>query len=342
MSKVPRDPGRSVPLPVEVIRAHPTVTNPHIRMCAVITRVIREHGPLGEKVVREAYRALGHRTGQYMIATGVVPAAADLETYGRVSEQIMDACGLDGWTRVQLDPKQHRTIVPNCAKYIPQYERMGAPREFCSIPFEWDNGCLDVINPALRIQPERCTYAGDAECHYVIRDTVAATASSTPSRPAEAGAATDLTDAPAWTNPQAGLLTLISRSIEAFSNKIVPDMQDAMAALGVETGEYLVRAGVLRRGAAMQDIAAVAGAIEQVSGCSKITVRYFPDGARLTVDGNPYRPVVEAFGHAPLVSAVRQQWEDSWVRAVNPNASVRVELDELSTGQGDRRVFVEA
>jgi hypothetical protein len=144
--------------PPDVAR-HPLFTNPHIRMCAVITAVI-ERG-------------------------------ADIEAYGRVSEQIMDICGLDGWARLDTRDAEHPTAVPRCAAYREAYEAIGAPRKLCAIPFEWDDGCLDRINPALEAWPTACAFQDAGECIYTIRPRAGA---STPARTGAAAPAAGFDD----------------------------------------------------------------------------------------------------------------------------------------------------
>ncbi len=85
----------------ENVSNYPLYTNPHVRMCSVITGVIQRWDEDGHEMLRQTYRRLGRRTGRYMMASGVVPKDADIETYGRVSEQIMDINGLGG-TRAWL------------------------------------------------------------------------------------------------------------------------------------------------------------------------------------------------------------------------------------------------
>lgn len=329
---------------VSSLRRHPFVINPHIRMCAVITAVLHGWGSKGERILRNAYRDLGHKTGQYMIATGIVAKGADLETYGRVSEQIMDVCGLDGWTRLDTASTEHRTVVPNCAKYTQQYQAMNAPKHLCAIPFEWDNGCLDAINPSLRILPEMCRYVGDLECHYVIRDDQAygTTTDSSADASVSITPITRVDQAPAWTNPQAGLLAITARALEHLTPNPYGALIDAMQKLGKQTGAYLLESGLVPANAGPSDLAKTAAAIGHLSGYPNISIEQMGRGTRLKAPVNPYRPVVEAFGHAADVSAITQQWEVSWISAVNPASKVSVEKDGLVSSGGDQRLFTTA
>jgi hypothetical protein len=324
-------------LPIDLISRHPLVTNPHIRMCAVITAVLRAWGSRGEQVLREAYRELGHQTGRYMIATGVVQPGADLESYGRASEQIMDACGLGGWTRIDAGPLQHRTVVPGCAAYTEVYRSLAAPPQLCGIPFEWDNGCLDVINADLRIAPERCVYTGDAECHYVIR------ARELDRHPGAAALATDrptpLEQAQAWTNPQAGLYAILSRSIDHFGPGAVAVLGDAMASLGRLTGEYMIEHHLVEAGATVEAIARMAGALTHIAGFREISLTGATDRVTLSAAENPFLPVLRFFGNGADVSRVVQEWENGWVATVNPRARSTVERDRFAGSSTDERVF---
>jgi hypothetical protein len=301
-------------VPLALIRQHPTITNPHVRMCAAITAVMTPRWPEAEPVLREVYRDLGHHTGRYMVDTGVVASGADLETYGRVSEQIMDACGFEGWRRLTTDASEHRTAVPGCAAYVPFFHGIGAPKNLCEIPFEWDNGCLDVINPDLRIAPERCAYRGAGECHYVIRSSGAGGRAA----PAEK-VGTAIVDAPVWTNPYAGLLAILGRCLGRLSPSPADELRAAMHTLGVYTGQQLMAAGAVGADDGAGGVARVYAAIQVLSGYSAVQVRDGEHDSAVVEMTDPFAPVTRTFGQAAAVFDIATAWHRAWISTVNPS-----------------------
>src|SRR5262245_19685874 len=117
------------------VAEYPLYTNPHIRMCSVITATIRHFGRDGEQLLRTTYRRLGRRTGRYMLAVGVAAEGASVQEWGRVSEEIMEINGLGGYTRIDQGPEVHAVVVPGCARYTQAYRFLGAPAHLCAIPF---------------------------------------------------------------------------------------------------------------------------------------------------------------------------------------------------------------
>lgn len=317
-----------------LVRRHPLVTNPHIRMCAVITEVLHLFGQQGAEVLREAYTDLGHRTGAFMIAGQVVPPGANLETWGRVSEEIMDTCGLEGWTRVPTDNTQHRVKVPGCAAYVDVYRQIGAPAELCAIPFAWDNGCLDIVNPNLRINPEMCVYTGDVECHYVIRRATnhrnpAGAAGESPHQTMEAQkpGAVAVADAPAWTNPFAGLLAVCSRSLERLYPSPRGPLEKSLTALGTITGHYLRDHDLTGNSAGPHEIARLAAGIAVASGYGSVRLDTGDPRAVVLRHDDPFGPVLETFGPAQEVRELTSVWDDAWVNTVAPSLTVSTVWD---------------
>jgi hypothetical protein len=61
-----------------------------------------------------------------------------------------------------------------CGRYVTAYRWLDAPPGICDIPMNWDNGCLETVNPALAISVPACAYLGADVCVYQIgpRDQV--------------------------------------------------------------------------------------------------------------------------------------------------------------------------
>lgn len=313
-----------------VVAQRPVFTAPHIRMCAVITAVKRRWGDHGERVLRDAYRALGHMTGDAMIESGVVRRGADLETWGRVSEQIVDIRGLHGWTRVHTGRREHITIVPRCAAYCEAYTAIGAPADLCAIPFEWDNGCLDRINPGLEIWPGPCAYQGEAQCAYTIRPRTSGMRRRRPSSGPHT--AIPVGGAPPWTNPQAGLYAIVACVVTAFRERGRAAVAEALRDLGEHSGSFLIRNGLIAPGCSVRATAELAGALGELAGLAPWRVVQGEDGEASLHRANPYQPVYEHFEATPDIQALITSWDQAWLAAVNADLSVELTGD---TWRGD-------
>jgi hypothetical protein len=292
--------------PRHVPAAHPTFTNAHAQMCAVITALTGHFGDDAESLIRATYRALGHRTGQQMIDAGIVPAGADLETYGRVSEQIMDTCGLEGWTRIPSDQSEHRTLVPGCTAYLPLFRFLGAPNNVCSLPFEWDNGCLDVINNELQVWPRRCAYRGDTDCHYVIETRAdgrgTADAGTSPQqRPAA------VKDEPTWTNPTAGFLALIGASAARFGQAAIDTLSPALRSLGARAGQ-----DELDESTTAGEAAECLALRYAASGFIAAKAHAVDGEAVVDLGQNPYGPVLDQFAAHSAASELFSSYDEGW------------------------------
>jgi hypothetical protein len=305
---------------------HPTFTNAHAQMCAVITAVTDRWGSDGEALIRATYRALGHRTGRQMIDTGIVPAGADLETYGRVSEQIMDTCGLEGWTRLTTAAPEHRTVVPGCAAYLPLFEFLDAPDNICELPFEWDNGCLDTINDGLEIWPRRCAYRGEADCHYVIAARDDATTPAAAPVADEPGAVA-VRNEPTWTNPTAGFLALVGAATSRFGDAALDILRPALRALGARAGEDELDTTSTAQDAAQRLVRRYAAA-----GFVQGTART-GSGDDVVVDlgTNPYGPVLDLFGSHATASELLRSYDDGWAHTAR-DLQITVVSDSWTLG----------
>jgi hypothetical protein len=233
-------------------------------MCSVITGVIRRWQLDGERLLRTTYRQLGQHTGKYMMATGVVVPGADLETYGRVSQEIMDINGLGGYTRLDTGQPEHALRVPNCARYTEAYRFLQAPEFLCAIPFEWDNGCLDSINPELQIWPGPCVYRGDAECVYRINHRQALTQPTPTGDGVTLG--TTIANAPDWTNPQIGLYAIASAVCNRYGDEGRQIVEESLFGLGLRSGQFLIDEGVVRSGCTPAEWGEVAAQLADVTG----------------------------------------------------------------------------
>jgi len=318
------------------VSAQPLFTNPHIRMCSVITGVIQRWQEDGHQLLRHTYRRLGRRTGRHMIAAGVVPRDADIETYGRVSEQIMDLNGLGGYTRLDTGKQEHALDVPNCARYTEAYRFLGAPTYLCSIPFEWDNGCLDSINPALQIWPGPCVYRGDARCVYRLdkRDsskteqTLADIARDDPA-PSGVGSTdaggTSIANAPDWTNPQVGLYAILSAVCNRYGEEGRRVARQSLYDLGLRSGQFLLDQGVVRAGCTPAEWGEVAADLAEVSGFyDHRSVGISEDCFELHLTRYPYLEPFTFFGAPHDILDIGIAWERGCLKTINPELTVSV------------------
>lgn len=306
---------------------HPTFTNAHAQMCAAITALTDHWGDAGQELVRRAYRRLGHETGRHMVESGVVPAGADLEVYGRVSEQIMDTCGLEGWARVPTAREEHRTVVPGCAAYLPLFEFLDAPDNICSLPFEWDNGCLDVINEELEVWPRSCAYRDGSTCHYVIEHkdrTTTGTGRTT--EPPVSGVA--VRNEPTWTNPTAGLVALVGSAATELGPEALKVLEDGLRDLGRRAGE-----AELQTGSALPHLLDVLARRYAAAGFVDVRTRIDVDGNGVLTATSPYLPVIAMFDLHGAVSAVLQSYDEGWAEASQTHRLTVVRDSWLTPGE---------
>ncbi len=292
-------------------------------MCSVITGVIRRWQADGHQLLRTTYRRLGRRTGRYMIAAGVVSAGADLETYGRVSEQIMDINGLGGHTRLDTGQLEHALRVPNCARYTEAYRFLQAPDFLCTIPFEWDNGCLDSINPELQIWPGPCVYRGDADCVYRIsqRQTFA----EHPHAAAAPPLATTIANAPDWTNPQIGLYAIASAVCNTYGDDGRQVVEDSLYALGLRSGQFLIDEGVIPSGCTPAQWGEVAAQLANVTGFyDHESVAVSEDCFELRLTRYPYIEPFSVFAAPNDIIEIGAAWDRGCLQANNSRLRLTV------------------
>jgi hypothetical protein len=333
------------------IAAHPLYLNPHIRMCAVITRAIAKWGGEAESLLRSTYRRLGRKTGNFVIAAGVVRRGATVAEWGRVSEEIMDLNGLGGWSRVEVSEQRHDLEVPACKRYTEAYRALGAPRQLCSIPFEWDNGCLDAVNPELQVWPGPCAYQGAASCHYVIdrrpedqtaqtRDALAADDYSV--GPVEAPTASrdrPVEEAPDWTNPLVGLLAIVSAIDARWGEEGEAEVRTALGALGVLAGRYLLANRVVPEHCTPADWLTFADGLWEVAGFYHRRMEvHSADEASIVLDDHPYlEPLTFFKAPANLFDAI-SDWDRGCLSVVSSGVKMTWEECAWRDGTASSRV----
>jgi hypothetical protein len=304
-------------------------TNPHIRMCSVITAAVGRWNAEGEELLRRTYRRLGRKTGRYMLAVGVVERGASVEQWGQVSDQILEINGLGGYTEIDGGPDVHAVEVPACARYTEAYRFLHAPRHLCAIPFEWDNGCLDSVSPDVQVWPGPCVYRGDDRCIYAVSRRDAADADTARREVAadpdladgaeSGGASTAVVDAPDWTNPQVGLFALISALINRYGDEATATIRRALFELGVRAGEYLIENGAVERDCTPREWSGIAHELLDVTGFYRhedVTSTELVHEIRV-----PDYPYLEPFRYfeSPLnILDIAAEWDRGCLRAVNP------------------------
>ena len=149
------------------VTGSPRWTNPYIGMCALISACINTFGEEGETAMREAMLNLGRKTGQAMIDQGLVPKGASVQRWGKMLEQLLDLTGIHDHQCVESTPERYLVRVNSC-EYPEPYEHIKAPPNICEIPIQWDNGCLETVNPEIRMTIRQCIWRGDGYCLYCI------------------------------------------------------------------------------------------------------------------------------------------------------------------------------
>jgi hypothetical protein len=147
------------------ITTAPTWTNPVVGMFALMGATFQRYGPESIETMRAGLRHLGQRTGQDMLATGLISAGCSPTEWGRFTHQLMDLTGMYVYKELTSTPTLYEFVVPSSAwPYNEPVAYLGAPPEACDISADWDRGCLDAINPAIFMTQPKCSGRGDDAC----------------------------------------------------------------------------------------------------------------------------------------------------------------------------------
>ena len=110
----------------------PQWTNPYIGMCALISAAVNSFGKEGERVMIEALRNLGLKTGEYMIREGLVLKDSSVETWGKLTEQLLDLTGITNHECIESSPDRYSIKVKGCV-YPEPYAYLKAPHNICNL-----------------------------------------------------------------------------------------------------------------------------------------------------------------------------------------------------------------
>lgn len=145
----------------------PKWTNPLVGYSAVISAAVEEYGPEAMKVTSDAFVRLGNKTGEYMIEQGLVPRGCNISQWGRNELEILEMTGSFEHEVIQEDADNFVIRLPDCG-YQEPFRYMNAPREICSVPWCWDEGELQTVNPELHLDVAKCAYRGDDCCIFHV------------------------------------------------------------------------------------------------------------------------------------------------------------------------------
>ncbi len=143
----------------------PNWTNPNIGMVALICGAYHAFGPEGERVSKQALYRLGLKTGEYMVAEGLVSKDCSPTEWGRLTLDLMDMTGFYHHEEVEATSARYVFRVTQYP-YLDPYRYLDAPQGICDIPAFWDRGCLATINPRIRMSKTKCFWWGDPECRW--------------------------------------------------------------------------------------------------------------------------------------------------------------------------------
>jgi hypothetical protein len=333
------------------IAAHPLYVNPHIRMCSVITRAIATWGNEAEALLRSTYRRLGRKTGNFMMAAGVVRRGVAVPEWGRVSEEIMDLNGLDGWARLEVSDERHDLTVPGCKRYTAAYRALGAPKQLCGIPFEWDNGCLDAVNPQLQVWPGPCAYRGAEICHYVVSHRPLVEAAQTQKEMAEddysvavAGESSGdgekpVAEAPDWTNPLVGLLAIVSALSGRWPGRGELEVKAALEQLGALAGQYLLEHQVVGKGCGAEEWLTHADRLWELAGFyQRRSEAQRADSVVVVLEHQPYLEPLRFFDAPADIFDLITSWDRGCLSVVSPGLELTWEQCAWRDGTATSRV----
>ena len=146
-------------------------------------------------------------------------------------------------------------------------------------------------------------------------------------------------DAPTWTNPQAGLYTIVAQVVTTFREPGRVAVEGALRGLGEHSGAFLMREGLIAPRSSAREAAELAGALGEIAGLAPWRVVTGPAGEATLHRANAYRPVYEHFEAPPDIQALIAAWDQAWVGAVNPELSVELTADSWRGDPDDVLTF---
>jgi hypothetical protein len=136
-------------------------------MFALIAAAYNEYGEGSLKVLSDGMRHLGRRTGQDMLAQGLVSKDCSPTEWGRFTHQLMDLTGMYVYEEVIATDDVYEFVVPAQAwPYHAPLKYLNAPGEVCDICADWDRGCLDTVSPRIVMTQPECSGRGDSVCRW--------------------------------------------------------------------------------------------------------------------------------------------------------------------------------
>jgi hypothetical protein len=145
----------------------PKWTNPYIGMCTLISAAVNTYGVGALDVMKTAFIELGKKTGAYMIEQGVAQKNVSVGEWGQVTLDLLDLTGIYDHEVVEQDDDNFIIKVADCG-YQEPFRHINAPEDICQVPIQWDNGCLQTINPDIHTEITQCAYKGAEHCIYHI------------------------------------------------------------------------------------------------------------------------------------------------------------------------------
>lgn len=162
---MPSDREGTAPLGGMPVATEPAWTNPNVGMIALISAVHSAYGAGSLDVMREGMRRLGRRTGQAMLDAELVSENCSPTEWGRFTHQLMDLTGMYVYQEITATDRVYEFSVPSGAwPYHEPQRHLEGPGEVCDIPADWDRGCLETINPRIRMTQPKCSARGDDQC----------------------------------------------------------------------------------------------------------------------------------------------------------------------------------
>jgi hypothetical protein len=108
-----------------------------------------------------------------MIEQGVAKRGTSVHDWGNMTIELLDLTGIYDHEVISEDEDNFIIKVDDCG-YQEPFRYINAPPDICQVPIQWDNGCLQTINPDLHTEITQCAYKGSEYCIYHIQRRKAA------------------------------------------------------------------------------------------------------------------------------------------------------------------------